>query len=932
MINVFISYSYTSTSHEDWVTHLANDLERDPDINVTYDKYDIDGLDDKNHYMEKSINQCSLLLIVCEKGYKEKADKRAGGVGIETRLAVPNYHRDMQNNGRSNCIVIKRDSDNCIPAYLENQLHIDFHNDNNYQSALSQLKKQIKGHSKIERPKKEDSNWEDSLELKNIENIISECAKNRKLIHAGIDRAKKVKYEVWEILNPDPSYIFALHHNINITNTIQNIDDYLKQNSHISNITILRTRPPREQKSTILNSRIKANELTYKDYLWSYGIDSALKEKQTINKIKYYTQQDVQLFNGEKERNAAQYISQQIKINSHHIAHLILADGGMGKTSLCRAISEEINSTQADGLVILISADSIRKYITRMGSDRLNIKTIYDLYNLQQSHYNENSSFTRSTFELAAITGNITIILDGFDEIESFLSISVFDFFESISEMHSQLGSSQIIITSRNNEIISDTQAKDLNIAKYKLLGFTIENCQSYLRTRFKERDDRDKISEFLISQIEQSEINEKEDNRIIPFFIDILANEIEKYDSFDSTQFIQASETIPYPNKGKFVDYLIFSVFRREKTRQAIEGVTLDDMMEIFIEACANMGGKWDINKLNENLEIMFDTKAEKIIKSLKIHPLINYAEKIGVLELKYEFLHDYFKFIYIAKNIDLKSIEPTFLSTLSSLSDDQISTKELAEYYNKKEDKLSQSIKSIINKEKSNKSSANSNQAIAVIVSIINNSVGTTEALTRIIAETFGTEYNGRTTIKNLHIYSDIKPIDFTDKYVTDSSFVNYKKFIKSKFENSIFSYCKFQDCTPASPWNTSLTSDNIEVGTCEIGDLKDVLEYIENEKTISRDLVEKEATFFLESFMRGLHFRDNNKPHIRFSGKIKGLHKNNFGKLVSKGFITIAVEKEVDTFYEISENFKESVRKFLNDASIDQKLEDFLTFISK
>ena len=83
----FISYSWTSPEHEEWVLALATDLE-ESGIHVVLDKWELREGADKFAFMEKSVTDPSIqkVIVVCDRLYAEKADGRKGGVGTETQI------------------------------------------------------------------------------------------------------------------------------------------------------------------------------------------------------------------------------------------------------------------------------------------------------------------------------------------------------------------------------------------------------------------------------------------------------------------------------------------------------------------------------------------------------------------------------------------------------------------------------------------------------------------------------------------------------------------------------------------------------------------------------------------------------------------------------------------------------------------------------
>jgi len=72
---VFISYSWSSPEHEDFVLELAEKLVTDG-INVILDKWDLKEGHDKYAFMEKMVADTSVkkVLVISDKQYADKAD------------------------------------------------------------------------------------------------------------------------------------------------------------------------------------------------------------------------------------------------------------------------------------------------------------------------------------------------------------------------------------------------------------------------------------------------------------------------------------------------------------------------------------------------------------------------------------------------------------------------------------------------------------------------------------------------------------------------------------------------------------------------------------------------------------------------------------------------------------------------------------------
>src|SRR5690554_7053141 len=84
-IKVFVSYSWDSEEHKQWVKSLTDKLIQDG-VDASLDQYDLTLGDRLPHFMEQRIAESNHVLIICTPKYKIKSDQRAGGVGYEGHI------------------------------------------------------------------------------------------------------------------------------------------------------------------------------------------------------------------------------------------------------------------------------------------------------------------------------------------------------------------------------------------------------------------------------------------------------------------------------------------------------------------------------------------------------------------------------------------------------------------------------------------------------------------------------------------------------------------------------------------------------------------------------------------------------------------------------------------------------------------------------
>ena len=81
----FISYSWDSQEHKNWVYDLATKLRGDG-VDVTLDQWHLHPGDLIPKFMDRSIAQSDVVLIICTPNFKVKAEKDSGGVGYEDSI------------------------------------------------------------------------------------------------------------------------------------------------------------------------------------------------------------------------------------------------------------------------------------------------------------------------------------------------------------------------------------------------------------------------------------------------------------------------------------------------------------------------------------------------------------------------------------------------------------------------------------------------------------------------------------------------------------------------------------------------------------------------------------------------------------------------------------------------------------------------------
>ena len=138
---VFISYSWDSGEHKDWVKDLATRLRKDS-IDVTLDQWDLVPGDQLPQFMERAIRDSSFVLIVCTPNFRLKSDDRKGGVGYEGDVMTGEVFTN-KNNKKFIPVLRSGNWDTASPSWLRGKYYINLsgspYSENQYQDLLAVL-------------------------------------------------------------------------------------------------------------------------------------------------------------------------------------------------------------------------------------------------------------------------------------------------------------------------------------------------------------------------------------------------------------------------------------------------------------------------------------------------------------------------------------------------------------------------------------------------------------------------------------------------------------------------------------------------------------------------------------------------------------------------------------------------------------------------
>jgi hypothetical protein len=141
---VFVSYSWESAAHKEWVRNFAARLMGDG-VKVTLDQWHAVPGDQLPEFMEREIRLNRYVLIICTHYYKVRADKRVGGVGYEGDIMTAEVLGTKSRQKQRKFIPILRAGSwkQSAPSWLQGKyrIHLDGnpYADEQYQDLLATL-------------------------------------------------------------------------------------------------------------------------------------------------------------------------------------------------------------------------------------------------------------------------------------------------------------------------------------------------------------------------------------------------------------------------------------------------------------------------------------------------------------------------------------------------------------------------------------------------------------------------------------------------------------------------------------------------------------------------------------------------------------------------------------------------------------------------
>jgi hypothetical protein len=124
---VFISYAWEARDHKQWIKELAVKLRLDG-VELLLDQWELAPGDQVPEFMEKSIRESEIVIVVCTPTYKAKSDSRTGGVGYEGTVMTAELASGAK---RRKFIPLLRRGEWQVaaPSWIAGSFYLDFRSD-----------------------------------------------------------------------------------------------------------------------------------------------------------------------------------------------------------------------------------------------------------------------------------------------------------------------------------------------------------------------------------------------------------------------------------------------------------------------------------------------------------------------------------------------------------------------------------------------------------------------------------------------------------------------------------------------------------------------------------------------------------------------------------------------------------------------------------
>ena len=506
------------------------------------------------------------------------------------------------------------------------------------------------------------------------------------------------------------------------------------------------------------------------DYIWDRCLPTRAKEISAPPDEPYFIDQE--LHSKTSHLLSLDFVNSIVtnKRQERKPIYLIFGDGGAGKTTFCDQAIQKVNEYQSKGhkkKAILLSSYDIPEHLSTTGIKIESLQALYSLFS-----ENDEDSIDAQSLALNVSSGNLLIIIDGLDEIQSKLKerFILERFIESVIELNDTYLNCSVIITSREiNKSVFDRNDVDI----FYLKGFDETLVQKYLSKRFLG-------DEKTITRAKENIAAIGENSNITPLIMRLICDLVGENLSKKSTEI-----TGKYFQKDSPLDKVVFQLINREIGKQFL-GINCDEYFEILRDIVFEHSGAVKKEEFDYLIELALSNSVrcnkQDNFNNFYLSTLLSRDNEI--FKIKYDSLEFWIEARYLTYLINEKDSEHN-KNVLRTLSQDcykgGVLVKEICKYKRINTNYELNLIREVTKNDNLNENETFSRKLVSALLYIFfeGKHSNRTENSTALL-EIFSVKHGGE--LKGLSIYGEFYPLDFSLFTVADGYFNGYSNLAKS------------------------------------------------------------------------------------------------------------------------------------------------------
>jgi len=619
---------------------------------------------------------------------------------------------------------------------------------------------------------------------------------------------------------------------------------------------------------------------------------------------------------------------------------IISAPGGVGKTTVCEVLHNQLIEEGTRNLIAFINASQyidIFRDIDRNSSES-------HIYRMFQIRFGALVNIDQKSFYLNYMLGNITFIIDGIDEVISTIPTFTIDkFISNIGILSENISKGKIIINCRdtyvNDFVKSYAKEKGNKVMIYDLLPFDKDLATEFFRKRF---DDKTKIVTAM--ELASKFYPVTEEYRYPPFILEVITHMVDDNGRYEDVLGDFESKILL---KEDSFDALIYRVCYRECIKKQEFGfqLSVDNQVRFFcMLAVEEKRHLKDIDFQRILGKLKINDRQKDVVKGLIDHPFLEKVEE-DHYEFRFDFLINIFKsitifnVIAIGDNFNLTPTEDLINTLAQDCNYNSLVYRAVLEKAKKCNivfdvglEYSRKAIKIISKHIRNNEMSELEKKAISnIFLLIIKSKIPDYWSELSILNYLFGDENKGE-EISNFYLF-DIPTeakfyLDFNGCYFTSSEINNFPDFLHCAFDKETY----FDDsCKIFNVQNKKLDYAKIKANQYNFD------KNIQGDNSIFLAMNIKERGVkpltYIESFLR-LFYENNrliieiNKSHAYFHENMSIPHDAVIGVLTNSGIISEMPGGKI----RINENLRATLLSFLKQGIPFHQLNRAVTELKK